>query len=88
MIRQEFVITGCILAFLGVIACIIGVDRIQPTTAESAITFIEQVSGNKAPKELRQTKTEGYVILGIGAVLIAAGIATIIKSRPAKRDEV
>lgn len=81
MIRSEFVIVGCILVVLGFILLSVGYDKIQATPLEKVVTFVERVSGEKAPDELRSSKTNGYILLLIGGASVVTGLGFILSSR-------
>lgn len=81
MIRSEFVIVGCILVVLGFILLSVGYDKIQATPLDKVVTFVERVSGEKAPDELRSSKTNGYILLLIGGVSVVTGLGFILSSR-------
>ena len=81
MIKQEFIIAGCVIAFVGIAICIVGYNKIQPTKMDSAISFMEKISGEKAPADIRSSKSGGYTLLGIGFLCFLAGMGFILKSR-------
>lgn len=89
MVRVELVIAGCILVVLGLILSSIGYDKLQPTTLESVVTFVEQVSGKSAPESLHASKAGGYLLLLFGAASVIAGLGVILRSRttPEKADD-
>jgi hypothetical protein len=81
MLRSEFIIAGCILVLAGIGLCIVGYNKTQPTAAEQAVTFLEGISGEKAPAELRTPKTSGYLFIGGGVLSFLLGIGFILRSR-------
>ncbi len=81
MMRSEFVLVGCILVVLGFILSIVGYDKIQATPLENVVTFVERVSGKKAPDELRSSKTNGYILLLFGGASVVTGLGFILRSR-------
>lgn len=81
MMRFEFVLVGCILVVLGVILSSVGYDKIQPTAAESVVTFVEKILGKDAPEALHSSKTGGYILLLCGAASVIAGLGMILASR-------
>lgn len=81
MMRGEFVIVGCILVALGLILSSVGYDKLQPSTLENVVSFTEQVSGQRAPEELRPPKTTGNLLLTLGGVVVVAGLGFIMRSR-------
>jgi len=81
MLRVEFVIAGLILLCLGLALGAAGYVKIQPTIAEELVGFTEQLSGQKAPAELKPPKTEGYVLRGVGGAAFFSGLALVLKSR-------
>jgi hypothetical protein len=81
MLRPEFIVVGCILAVVGVALCIVGYNKTQPTAVDSVVSFLETVSGEKAPTELRRPKNEGYALLAGGALVFLVGVGFVLNSR-------
>jgi hypothetical protein len=81
MIRKEFIIVGCILAVVGLAICIVGYNKTQPTPVDSAISLMENISGERVPREVKSSKSGGYALLGGGMLFVLAGIGFILKSR-------
>ena len=81
MVRSEFIVAGCILVALGLGLSIMGYSEIQATPLEQLVTIAEEVSGQKAPSQLRPPKTSGYVRLTLGLASLATGLALILRSR-------
>ena len=83
--RSEFIIVGCILVVLGFVLATVGYDKIQATPLENVVTFFEQVSGKKAPDELRSSKTNGYILLLLGVTSVVTGLGFILRSRTSQK---
>ena len=85
MIRTEWMVAGCILVVIGFILCLTGYNKNQMSTSErvleGTVSFLEELSGEKAPAELKKDKSVGYMYLGGGAICILIGIGVILKSR-------
>jgi len=81
MIRPELIVAGCILVVLGLVLCVVGYQKTQPTAADAAVGFLEQVSQQRAPRGLKTDKTPGYLLMGAGGVAVAGGIALVLFSR-------
>jgi hypothetical protein len=86
MIRTEILIVGCILILVGIGLCIVGHNKMQPTFTDQALTFIEQLSGEKRPADLIPNKNEAYVFLAGGGLSFALGLVMILKSRTIQSD--
>ena len=83
MIRQEYVLIGCIVVFIGLALCVVGYNKTEPTNLDNAVTFVAGLSGQAVPTELRQDKTSGYFLIVGGGVCILIGLVFILKSRTA-----
>jgi len=81
VVRQEFIVVGCVPVVVGSAICIVGYNKAQPTATDSAISFLERLSGEEAPAELKTDKSGGYALIGGGLLCLAAGIGFILKSR-------
>ncbi len=86
MVRSEFILAGCVFVLLGVALLFVGYDKIQETPVENVVTFIEQVSGQKAPSQLHPPKTMGYVLLSFGGMALVAGVGFILSSRVSEKQ--
>lgn len=83
MVRPEWLIVGCIAALVGIGLCVVGYEKMQPTTTDKAVSFVEKWVGEKAPAELKSSKREGYTFLGLGGLAIVVGLGMILGSRRA-----
>ncbi len=81
MVRQEFVIVGCVLIAVGLALCIMGYNKSQPTAMDSVVSFLEDISGEKAPVEVRSDKSGAYALLIGGGLCFFAGVGFMLKSR-------
>jgi hypothetical protein len=81
MVRQEYILAGCILVVVGVALCIVGYNKTQPTEVDSAVSILESISGEEVPVELGTNRSGGYALLGIGVLCLLAGIGFILTSR-------
>ncbi len=86
MLRVEVIIVGCFLVAVGSVLCFIGHEKVQPTAGDRLVGFIEQISGETAPVEVKTSKTQGYVLLCVGACVLLAGLGLILGSRVDNRD--
>jgi uncharacterized membrane protein HdeD (DUF308 family) len=84
MILSERVVVGIILVIIGLGLLIVGYNKAQPTIAEEAFVFIEEISGQKAPVSLKPKKTESYVFMVSGLLSFIFGISLILTSRKDK----
>ena len=66
---------------VGLALCLFGYQRTQPTLADTAVGLIEQLSSAEAPQDLKSDKSQGYLLLGVGAVSFFTGLGMIIHSR-------
>lgn len=81
MIRSEFLIIGCILVAVGIALMVIGYNKSQPTVSDNIIGFLEDLSGEKAPDDIKSSKTNVYLFIGFGILSFLAGMGFIYKSR-------
>ncbi len=81
MIRPELKVAGCILAVVGILLFVVGYQKTQPTPADQFVGFLEELSGEAAPSELKTDKTPGYIAYAAGGACVIVGLALIIKSR-------
>jgi hypothetical protein len=81
MLRVEILVLGCVLVLLGMGLILFGYDQAQPTGGERVVSFLEEISGEAAPPELKPDKTMAYVSMGGGAIAVCAGLLFIVRSR-------
>lgn len=84
MMRAEFVIAGCVLVVVGLILSSVGYEKVEPTPLENVVTFVEKLSGQKAPDELHSSKRNGYILLSLGGASVIVGLGLILRSRTTK----
>ncbi|HIJ74988.1 MAG TPA: hypothetical protein HPP83_12895 [Candidatus Hydrogenedentes bacterium] len=81
MVRIEFLIVGLVLVAVGVGLCILGYNELQPTTGDKAVGFLEELTGEPAPSELKSPKGRAYAFLACGALAFVGGLGLILCSR-------
>lgn len=81
MLRVEFLVIGCVLALIGCGLVVYGYQASRPTMADSALGFLEELSGEKLPAELKPDYTMAYLAIGLGLAGIGGGIALMLRSR-------
>ena len=84
MIRPELIVAGCVLVVIGILLCVVGYQKTQPTPGDQIVGFLEKLSGESAPREFKTDKTLGYLSYGAGGTCLIAGLVLIVKSRPAQ----
>jgi len=78
--RTELLVVGCILVAVGIALCVFGYQETQPTTSDQVVGFLEDISGERAPDDLKSPKAKGYALLTLGGLTFAGGIALILRS--------
>lgn len=81
MLRVEYVVIGCVLVVLGCGLIVYGYQASRPTMAESALGFLEDLSGEQLPAGLQADHTMAYLAMGAGAAGVIGGILLIARSR-------
>ncbi len=80
MLRPELIAAGCVLALIGILLFVVGYHKTQPTTADRVVGFLEELSGESAPNDLKTNMTPGYLAYAGGATFVLAGLVLIVKS--------
>lgn len=85
MLRIVRVVIGCAMIGVGVALTVLGYQKAQPTTLEKATDYLDDLAkdftGEPLPNDLRPDnppKTEAYLCLAGGVLLIIAGCGTLI----------
>jgi hypothetical protein len=81
VVRNEFILAGCLLVGLGLIATLIGWGQIQTTPLEQLAGLAGALSNTAVPPELTPPKTTGYIVLSGGLCSVLVGLVFIVKSR-------
>ena len=81
MLRSEFLISGCLLVFAGLALVAVGYNKTQPTVIDNAVGFLEQLSGQSAPADLKTDKSSGYLMMAGGAAGVVIGLGLVLNSR-------
>lgn len=73
-IRVEFVVTGCILVVVGLVLIVAGHGRIQPDQSSQANSVLDHLTSDSTLVETSAEEDSGYLMMGIGALLVVGGI--------------
>ena len=81
MLRNEFILAGCILVAVGTVLLLIGFSNIQDSPLDTAVKIVTQVTGAKVPDTQNSSKSTGYLLIAVGVAAGIAGLGFILNSR-------
>jgi hypothetical protein len=80
-VRARVVVIGCVLVTTGLVLIVVGHGRIQPGFGNESASQLDYLTSTAAPGGTSERDT-GSLTMGIGALLVLAGIGLCAASRP------